>query len=262
MSPNNKDSIYLSIVFPAYNEAKRIEKSLNEVQKYFSEKDYAYEVLVSDDGSTDQTADIVKNLQVKWPNLRLISNEHKGKAPTLISGVNASKGKYVLISDVDLSVSIDQTPKLLVWVEDHDYDLAIATREGVGSKRVDEPSIRHLMGRVFNVLVQVLVLPGINDTQCGFKLGKTESLKNVFQRTKLYSVNDPVIQGGRVGAYDVEFLFVAKKLGYKIKEVSVTWVYGDNSKVHKLKDSYYNAKDVVLVKLNDMKGLYSENKKS
>ncbi len=255
MKKNNQ--IYLSVVFPAYNEEKRIEKSLIETKNYFDNKEYTYEIIVSDDGSTDKTCEIVEELSKNWSQLKLVKNPHKGKAPALISGVNKANGKYVLISDVDLSVSIDQTPKLLVWVEDQDYDLAIATREGVGATRLDEPIMRHIMGRVFNALVQILVLPGINDTQCGFKLGKTEVLKKVFKKTKLYSANDPEIQGGRVGAYDVEFLFVAKKLGYKIKEVPVTWVYGDNSKVHKLKDSYYNAKDVVLVRLNDWKGLYN-----
>lgn len=251
-------SSYLTIVIPTYNEEKRLEKSLLALNDFMRSQTYNYEVIISDDGSTDHTTDIVEEFMKEWKSLKLIKNKHKGKAPAIISGIYASNSKFTLFTDIDLSVSITELPKLLNWVDEKDFDIAIASREGVGAKRVNEPYIRHLMGRVFNLLVQLLVLPGINDTQCGFKLFKTNIIKNIFDRTILYGRNDKEIKGAKVSAFDVELLYVGKLLGYKIKEVPVTWIYADNSKVHNLKDSYYNAKDVVRVRLNSLKGLYKK----
>lgn len=248
--------IYLTVVIPAYNEEKRIERSLEKLYKYFESQPYPYEIIVSDDGSTDSTKDIVRRYQEEWPRLVLLENTHKGKAPAVISGMKAATGRYVLFTDVDLSVSIHELGKMLVWVEDQGYDLAIASREGPGAIRMNEPYMRHLMGRVFNFIVQILVLPGINDTQCGFKIFRQLPAQQIFQRTRLYTDNDNEITGAKVSGFDVEILFIAKKLGYKIREIPVTWEYKDSSKVHNLKDSYYNLMDVIRVRLNDLRGFY------
>jgi len=255
----NKKDLKLTIVLPAYNEESRIYDSLVLIREFFLKKDYRYEVLVSDDGSTDQTIDIVEDLTERWKELRILKNKHKGKAPAIISGIVHAKSEFVLFSDVDLSVPIDEIDKMVVWLEDQHYDIAIATREGTGAKRVGEPLIRHIMGRVFNYLVQLVILPGINDTQCGFKLFKTKIAQDIFKYTKLYSLDDPVITGSKVSGFDVELLYVARKLGYKIKQVPVIWTYMDNSKVHNIKDSYYNAMDVFKVRLNSLKGLYTKS---
>jgi len=246
----------LSVVIPAYNEEKRIEESLKKLYEFFSKQDYEYEIIISDDGSTDSTKDIVRKYISRWPQLQLLENSHKGKAPAIIAGIRKANAKYVLFTDIDLSVAIDETPKFLNWVESQDFKVAIATREGTGAKRINEPYLRHFMGRIFNLLVQVLVLPSINDTQCGFKLFETSLINKILDKSKLYTLDDPEIKGGRVGAFDIELLFLARKMGYKIKEVPVTWIYGDSSKVHKLNDSYYNAKDVLKVRFNYLKGLY------
>ena len=246
----------LSVVIPAYNEEKRIEESLKKLYEFFSKQRYKYEIVISDDGSTDLTKNIVKKYTAQWPQLQLLENPHKGKAPAIIAGIRKANAKYVLFTDIDLSVPIGETPKFLNWVESQDFKIAIATREGTGAKRINEPYLRHIMGRIFNLLVQILVLPGINDTQCGFKLFETSLLNKILDKTKLYTLNNLEIKGGRVGAFDIELLFIARKMGYKIKEVPVTWIYGDNSKVHKLNDSYYNAKDVLKVRFNYLKGLY------
>jgi dolichyl-phosphate beta-glucosyltransferase len=246
----------LSVVIPTYNEEKRIDISLQKIRSYLDEKEYDYEVIVSDDGSKDNTVKILKEYQKTWNKLVVLENLHRGKAPALISGINKASKENIYMADADLSVNIDEVSKMLNWVTEHDYQVVIATREGVGAQRINEPYMRHFMGRIFNLLVQILVLPGINDTQCGFKLFKSEAGKEICKNTLIYSDNDPEINKGRVGAYDVEILYVAKCLGYKIKEVPVVWTYGENSKVHKFKDSYYNAKDVFKVKLNSLKGLY------
>jgi glycosyltransferase involved in cell wall biosynthesis len=248
--------IFLSIVIPSYNEEKRIERSLEKIYVYLDSQPYSYEVIVSDDGSTDSTKEIVKRHQNDWMELKLLENTHKGKAPAVIAGMKHAKGKFVLFTDVDLSVSIEEVGKMLVWIENQGYDVAIASREGPGSVRMNEPYARHFMGRVFNFIVQMFVLPGINDTQCGFKLFSHEASRRIFEKVRLYSDQDNEIVGGKVSGFDVELLFIARKLGYKIKEVPVTWVYKDSSKVHNLKDSYYNFMDVMRVRLNDIRGLY------
>lgn len=250
--------IFLSVVIPTYNEESRVEKSLRLLHEFLSGQDYLYEVIISDDGSTDNTVRIVEEYRKEWKSLNLLKNTHKGKAPAIISGIYSAKGKYCLFTDVDLSVSINELPKLLNWLEEQDFDISIASREGVGAKRIGEPYIRHLMGRVFNLLVQLLVLPGVNDTQCGFKLFKTQVIQDIFKHTVLYGANDNEIKGAKVSAFDVEMLYVGKLLGYKIKEVPVLWTFNDQSKVHNLKDSYYNAKDVVIVRINSLKGLYKK----
>ena len=252
--------IYLSVVIPTFNEEKRIEASLHKIKDFLEKQGYSFEIIISDDGSTDSTCAIVKEYEKKWNELKLLQNRHKGKAPALISGINESTGKYILFTDIDLSVSIQELPKFLVWLTENGYDLAISTREGTGAKRVDEPYVRHLMGRIFNLLVRIVVLPGINDTQCGFKAFRSSSIKKIFEHTLVYKSDNPEIDGGMVGAFDVEILFVAKRLNFKIKEVPVTWIYIHASKVHKLKDSYYNAKDVFKVRLNSLKGLYPPKK--
>jgi len=254
---NKNKQIMLSVVIPVYNEEQRIEINLRKLYSFFKDVDYSYEIIISDDGSSDNTADIVKKFINGWSNLTLLNNIHKGKAPTIIAGINNAKGQYVLMSDIDLSVDITELPKLLSHVKNGNYDLAIASREGYGAKRIGEPTMRHVMGRIFNALVQIVLLPGIQDTQCGFKLFKTEVAQNIFKHTLLYSLNDPEIKGGRVSAFDVEILFVARQLGYMIKQVPVVWIYGDKSKVHNLKDSYYNAKDVFKVRIFSISKKYS-----
>jgi len=254
------NKIKLTVVLPVYNEEARIYDSLVLIKEFFSTKNYNYEVLISDDGSTDQTLDIVEGFSERWTNLKILKNKHKGKAPAIISGILVAKGEFVLFSDIDLSVPINELDKMLVWAEEKKYEVVIASREGTGSKRVDEPLLRHIMGRVFNYLVQLVILPGINDTQCGFKLFEKNAAKDIFSYTKLYSLDDPEITGAKVSGFDVELLYVARKLRYKIKQVPVIWTYRDNSKVHNLKDSYYNAMDVFRVRINSLKGLYNRAK--
>ena len=248
----------ITIVSPVYNEEKRIEASLKKIYEFMEMQNYSYEIIVSDDGSTDRTKEIVRQYKKEWEELKLLENPHKGKAPAIISGINKAQGENVLFTDIDLSVSIDEIPKMLTWVENQDFEVAIATREGIGAKRIGEPYMRHLMGRIFNLLVQIMILPGINDTQCGFKMFETNAAKEIFKKSKLYSADDPEITGAKVSGFDVELLYIAQKLGYRIKEVPVIWTYGDDSKVHGLKDSYNNAMDVFKVRLNSFRGEYSK----
>jgi len=212
--------------------------------------------LIVDDGSSDGTARVVETLALEYPNLRLIKNDHRGKGYTVRAGMLAARGHIVLFSDADLSTPIEEIEKLLPWFE-RGYDIVIGSREGAGAQRIKEPFYRHIMGRVFNRVVRLLTVRGIEDTQCGFKAFRDQVAQDVFSRMRLYGANAKKISGGMVTAFDVEVLFIGHKMGYRIQEVPVQWRYGTETKVNPLKDSYRNFRDVLLVRWNDMRGLYA-----
>jgi len=252
---------YLSIVVPAYNEERRLPQTLHSITSYLQTKNYTAEVIVVDDGSTDNTAAVVEGLAAKNPIIRLIRNEHRGKAYTVRTGMLAARGKYILFTDADGATPINEADKLLPYLE-QGYDVAIASREGVGAKRYDEPWYRHMMGRVFNFIVRILAVPGIHDTQCGFKAFRCKAAHDLFRNMQLYTTQSGTIRGAMLTGFDVEILFLARKWGYTIAEVPVHWYYGTDSKVHPLKDSWRNLRDVLCVRWNDLQGKYQRHQQS
>lgn len=246
---------YLSVVIPAYNEEKNILSTLKRVESFLNDYKKSYEVLVMDDGSADSTYEISSNFVKTNKKLKVYNLPHKGKANAVISGIKAAKGKYILFADADLATPIEEVKKLLHYITDKKFDISIGSREGVGAVRKDEPFYRHFMGRVFNFIVQAILIKGIEDTQCGFKLFTNESAKKIIKKMKLYS-DAPEIDVPKVTAFDTEILFVAKKLGYKVKSVPVEWQYVDTDRVSAWRDSIHNFLDVVKVWSNDKKGLY------
>lgn len=250
-----KKAVFLSVVIPAFNEEKNILNTLKRVEGFLNEQEYSYEILVMDDGSTDSTVEVANNFARANKNVKVHSLPHRGKASTVLEGMQKSEGDFVLFSDADLATPIEEVRKLLHYATNEKYDVVIASREGVGAVRKDEPFIRHLMGRVFNIIVQLLLVKGINDTQCGFKLFSQTSAKKIVSKLSLYR-NAKVIKIPKVTAFDVEMLFVAKKLKYKIKSVPVEWQYVETKRVSPLRDSFVNFWDVVKVFINDKKGKY------
>lgn len=246
----------VSVVIPAYNEERRLPQTLMRVSEYLATQTYPSEILVVDDGSSDNTTGVVEAFAVEHPTVKLIKNDHRGKGYTVRTGMLAAQGHIVLFSDADLSTPIEELEKLLPWFE-RGYDIVIGSREGAGANRIKEPFYRHIMGRVFNFIVQLLTVRGIEDTQCGFKAFRDEVAQDVFSRMLLYGDNAQKVSGGMVTAFDVEALFIGYKSGYRIKEVPVQWRYGTETKVNPLKDSYRNFRDVLLVRWNDMRGLYN-----
>ena len=255
VNPTVTSRPFISVVIPAYNEERRLPQTLARVHAYFANQTYVAEILVVDDGSSDGTARVVEALALDYPNLRLIKNDHRGKGFTVRTGMLAARGHIVLFSDADLSTPIEEIEKLLPWFE-RGYDIVIGSREGAGAQRIKEPFYRHIMGRVFNRVVRLLTVRGIEDTQCGFKAFRDQVAQDVFSRMRLYGADAKKIRGGMVTAFDVEVLFIGHKMGYRIKEVPVQWRYGTETKVNPLKDSYRNFRDVLLVRWNDMRGLY------
>ncbi len=246
-----------SIVIPAYNESGKINATLTQIVSFMDSYNDSYEVVVVDDGSEDDTVAKVKDYQKDHPRVRIIENPHKGKGPAVWKGIMEAKGEYIYLADADLSSPMEELKKLSTWIKDHDYDVVIASREGHGAQRIDEPFYRHLMGRVFNFWVQLVALPGISDSQCGFKLFKKEVAKDVFSKLTVYGDQAPEREKAYLGAFDVEVLFVALKSGYKIKEVPVKWVYVETTRLNPISDSINMALDVLKVRLNNLKGVYN-----
>jgi dolichyl-phosphate beta-glucosyltransferase len=249
-----------SIVIPAYNEADKISSTLNKVITFMDSFGSEYEILVVDDGSTDATAKKVSDMAAENNNIVLIKNIHKGKGIAVWTGVMHSKGLYIYLCDADLSAPITELKKLSIWITEHNFDLVIASREGVGAKRIGEPFYRHLMGRVFNIFTQLITLRGIKDTQCGFKLFKSDVAKLLFTNLKVYNPQNPELTGAYMGAFDVEVLFLARKLGYTIKEVPVTWTYVNTTRLAPMRDSLRMLRDIIKIRINDVKGVYKKVK--
>jgi dolichyl-phosphate beta-glucosyltransferase len=251
---------YLSIVIPAYNEACRLPQTLQGIISFLQSKSYASEIIVVDDGSEDNTSNVVSEFADSLRSLRLIRNDHRGKAFAVRTGMLAAEGQHVLFTDADGATPIQEADKLLIRLEES-WDLAIGSREGVGAKRYDEPAYRHAMGRVFNLIVRSLVVPGIQDTQCGFKAFRQEAARDLFQNMQLYGTDAGRVQGAVVTGFDVEILFLARKWGYRIAEVPVEWYYGQESKVNPIRDSWRNLHDVLRVRWNDARGRYRRDER-
>jgi dolichyl-phosphate beta-glucosyltransferase len=245
----------LSVVIPAYNEERRLPQTLDRVSSYLARQNYPSEIVVVDDGSSDQTAAVVKAFTRDHASLRLLQNDHRGKGYTVRTGMLAARGHIVLFSDADLSTPIEDVEKLMPWFE-RGFDIVIGSREGAGAQRIKEPLYRHLMGRVFNLVVRALTVRGIEDTQCGFKAFRDDVAQDIFSRVQLYGEDAQPVANGMVTAFDVEVLFIGRKSGYRIKEVPVQWRYGTETKVNPLKDSWRNFRDVVVVRWNDLRGRY------
>ena len=245
----------LSLIIPAFNEEHRLSETLSAVTSYVSERGTTIEVILVDDGSTDRTLEVARRVAAHQPWLRVVTIPHRGKAAALRAGMIAGRADLIAFSDADLATPLHFLEDLQRTI-DTGCDVAIGSREGVGARRVGEPHYRHVMGRAFNWLVQLLVLPGIEDTQCGFKLFRREVVTAVLQRGRLYTDASEQISGPRVTAVDVEMLVVARRLGYQICTVPVIWTYGEHSKVNPARDTWHNLMDVLRVRINDWRGCY------
>lgn len=251
---------YLSVVIPAYNEEKNIRTTLAVVEDYLLAAGWEFEIIVVNDGSVDNTAEVVGGYIEGKREFSLIKNPHRGKAYAVKTGVLKASGDYILFSDADLATPINEVKRMLVWLTEQGFDLVIASREGIGAKREGEPYYRHLMGRIFNFVVQNLALKGINDSQCGFKLFKKEVAHKLFPSLYVYGGEGKEIKKAYLGAFDVELLFLARKYGYKIKEVSVTWSFVKTKRLNPLRDSWKMFWDVVKIRLADLRGAYNSSR--
>lgn len=245
----------LSLVIPAFNEEARLRRTLEHAYRYLSGQSYEFEIVVADDGSTDKTAAIVTEVSGRHRAVRLLSVPHRGKAAAVRAGMLAAKMDQIAFCDADLAVPLDHLRDFRRAINSG-CDVAIGSREGTGARRIGEPTYRHLMGRIFNLLVRFLVLPGIQDTQCGFKLFTRAAAEEILRRAQLYRDVSGSIAGPRVTAFDVELLVVARRRGFHVCPIPVVWTYGEQSKVKPARDTWYNVVDVVRVRLNAWRGRY------
>ncbi|HEV2235572.1 MAG TPA: dolichyl-phosphate beta-glucosyltransferase [Ktedonobacterales bacterium] len=235
---------WLSLVIPAYNEAARLPTTLDALAAYFAGQPYGVEVLVVDDGSADATAAVARARAATWPAVRLLTLPHRGKGSAVRAGVLAARGEYILLCDADLSMPIAELGKFLPE-RMRDRAIAIASREGPGARRFDEPFSRHLMGRVFNLAVRLLVLPGIQDSQCGFKCLRGEAGRALAAAQTLDG-----------WGFDVEWLALARHWGWRIAEVPILWYCSPSSRVRPLRDSWAMLGDVLTVRRALRRGRY------
>ena len=227
---------YLSVVIPAYNEEDRLPDTLVKVDAYLSRQSYDWEIIVSDDGSEDDTAAVVRNAAIHTANLRLLTLPHRGKGSAVKHGMLAAKGQHRFLCDADLSMPIELLETLLP-PRAPTTDIVIGSREAPGARRIGEPLRRWLMGRLFNAMTQLLAVPGISDTQCGFKVFNASAAQTLFPLQTLDGF-----------AFDAELLFLARRLGLSIGEVGIEWHYRTESKVRPLRDGWRTLRDLLVVR--------------
>lgn len=234
----------LSIIIPAHNEAKRLPASLKALQNFISTLPYAVEVIVVENNSSDSTAQIARDWAETMPELRVISLPQPGKGNAIRVGMLAARGAVRFMADADFSMPVEEINRFLPEGTPR-ADVAIGSREAPGSKRIGEPFYRHLIGRVYNLLVRLLILPGLQDTQCGFKCFSAEAAQAIFPLQKLEG-----------WSFDVEVLTIARQLGFEVVEVPITWAYQPGSRMHLLRDSLQMAKDLLTIRRNKEMGFY------
>jgi glycosyltransferase involved in cell wall biosynthesis len=234
---------FLSLIIPAYNEEERLPRTLTKIQAFLREQPYEAEVLVVENGSSDRTAAVAEEFA---PEVRLLRESNRGKGLAVRRGMMESAGEFRFICDADLSMPIEEVNRFLPPKLD-DYDIAIASREVAGAIRHNEPAYRHWIGRVFNLLVRAIAVPGFQDTQCGFKCFTAEAAEALFPLQR--------IDGW---TFDVELLYVALRLGYRVKEVPINWYYFPGSRVRIVQDSWLMLADLFRIRSNWRRGLYQQ----
>ncbi len=239
---------YLSVIIPAYNEEKTISNTLLDIDNYLSKQDFTSEIVVVSDGSKDKTAKVVNNLTKLINNLRLIDNqENHGKGWVVRQGMLKAKGKYRLFMDADNATTVDHFDKIRPFLN-KGYEIVIGSREkkdAKGAKQaVPQTFIKRQLGNMGNVLIQLLAVPGIWDTQCGFKVFRSDVAENIFKRCKMDR-----------WALDIEALALARKFKYKIGIIPVYWINNPESRVG-IKGYFITFRELFKIKWNLIRGKY------
>jgi glycosyltransferase involved in cell wall biosynthesis len=235
---------FLSIVIPAYNEENRLPNTLEQVFHFLAKQPFASEILVVENGSDDRTFEIAQQFADRLQNVRVLRSEQRGKGLAIQHGVMAAVGEYVFMCDADLSMPVEEISKFIP-PQLENVDIAIASREAPGSIRYNEPYYRHFTGRVFNTLIRFLILPGLQDTQCGFKCMRAQVAREIFPYQTLTG-----------WAFDVELLYIARLHGYRIVEIPIDWYFNADSKISVLRDSLRMFLDLLRIRRNARRGLY------
>lgn len=243
---------YLSVIIPAYNEEYNLRTGvLGSVYEYLQNQNYSWEILFVDDGSTDNTAKIAEEFAKKHSHFIVLKEPHRGKAGTVIAGVLRSTGDVVLFTDTDQATPIDQIEKIIPKFK-AGYDVVIGSRRG----REGAPFIRKIMAYGFSLLRLLILRLPYKDTQCGFKAFTSAASREIFQRLQIFDSNNKNFGASVTAGFDLEILYVARKLKYKITEVPVDWHHKEGTKVDPIKDSIEGLRDLIKVRLNASQGKY------
>jgi glycosyltransferase involved in cell wall biosynthesis len=242
--PDSGGALTLTIVVPAFNEQERIGATVHALSEYLSPRPWTWEIRVVDDGSSDGTASVVAGLAARDARVVLQREPHRGKGGAVKAGMLAAISQFRFLCDADLSMPAGELSRFLPPVLSG-FDVAIGSREGVGARRVGEPLVRHVMGRVFNYAVQQAVLPGIEDTQCGFKMFTGRAADAIFPRV--------TVEGW---AFDIEALYIARLLGLEVVEVPIEWHYRHESQVSMFRDSAGMLRELLRIRRRAARGEY------
>jgi glycosyltransferase involved in cell wall biosynthesis len=235
---------FLSIVIPAHNEENRLPRTLEQIFAFLNEQSFSSEVIVVENGSSDRTLELANEFAKNHLSLFVIHEERRGKGNAVQRGVLSAHGEYRFICDADLSMPIEELPKFLPPLLS-DFDIAIGSREAKGAVRYNEPSYRHLGGRVINFVIRLLILPGLNDTQCGFKCFRAEVCETLFRQQTLTG-----------WSFDIELLYLARRKKLRIKEIPIQWYYDADSKVSAVRDALRMIGDIFRIHRNAIRGRY------
>jgi len=235
---------YLSIIIPAHNEEQRLPRTLEQIADFLSRQQFSSEIIVVENGSSDRTLALAQSFAQRIPNLRVLHSDQRGKGLAVKMGMLAARGLYRFFADADLSMPIAEVSRFIPPALP-DVEVAIGSREAPGAVRYGEPPYRHVTGRVFNTIVRLLALPGLEDTQCGFKCFRSDIVDEVFP-----------LQTISGWTFDVEVLFVARRHGYRIVEVGIPWYFNADSKVRVARDSLRMFLDLLKIRWNALTGRY------
>ncbi len=249
--------MYLSVVVPCFNEHENIERGvLGQMMDFLASQPYASELIVSDDGSSDDSLRLVQEFAAGRPTMHVRANAHRGKPFALRAALASVQGDIVLLTDMDQSAPLSEVTKLLPHFE-QGYDVVIGSR---GTGRKNSSLLRKAASQAFRAFRKSLILHDIDDTQCGFKAARRDVLRLLFDRLQVFRDVQQNVTGWRVTAYDVEMLFVAEKLGHHVKEVPVAWQQEDVTRGKQksfLRESREMLGEVLRVKRNDLRGQYN-----
>jgi dolichyl-phosphate beta-glucosyltransferase len=250
-----KSNLALSLVIPCYNEEANIQKGvLDKIGNYTRDDSRFKEVLIVDDGSSDSSRTIIKGRYLKsFPKFKLVENEHQGKAIAVITGIQKSSQDYVIFSDMDLATPIEEVEKLISKAGEG-YDIVIGSRS---HDREGAPLSRKVLAFGYILVRDIFIgLNGIKDTQCGFKLFKREVAEKIIGRLVVFRSRREVTGPSVSAGFDLEFLYLASMMGYKIKEVPVIWRHVETKRVNFINDAIETLKDILRIKYYTLRGMY------
>lgn len=245
----------ISLVIPCYNEEANLQKGVLDKIGNFTKDDQRFlEVLIVDDGSTDKSREVIKNRYLKhFPKFNLIENPHQGKAYSVITGIKKAQEDWTAFTDMDLATPIEEIEKLINEAGNK-YDIVIGSRN---RQRKGAPILRKIMAFGGALMRDLFIgLKGIRDTQCGFKLFKRTSALKIIDRLRVSGAKKNIKGSFVSAAFDMEFLFIASKMDYKIKEVPVLWRHVETRNVNFIKDAFESLRDLLTIKYFDLVGKY------